>query len=60
MKIFKDYDSIKESVNDNKYLKVGLYIAGGIICIWILGKVSLLLADATSNFKRLHSEFKAQ
>jgi hypothetical protein len=60
MNIFNDYDSIKESVNENKYLKVGLYIAGGIACIWILGKGSLLLADAANNFKRLFSEFKAQ
>jgi hypothetical protein len=59
MKIFKDYDSIKESINDNMYLKVGIYIVGGIASIWILGKISLLLADATNNFKKLLSEIKA-
>jgi hypothetical protein len=60
MKIFKDYNYIKESVNENKYLKVGLYITGGIVCIWILGKGSLLLANATNNFKRLLNEFKGK
>lgn len=58
MNIFDDYDSIKESIQKNKYFKVGIYVAVGITCIWVLGKGSLLLADATNNFKRLFNEFK--
>ena len=60
MKTFNNYNSIKEIINENKYLKICLYIAGGITCIWILGKGAILLANATNNFKKLLSELKSQ
>lgn len=58
MNMFRDYDDFKESFKKNPYLKTGLYIVGGIVCIWILGKASLLLTNATKNFKAFYNEFK--
>ncbi len=58
MKNYKDFDSIKEEIISNPYIKTGLYIAGGIVIIWIIGKGTLLLADATKNFKKLVFEFQ--
>jgi hypothetical protein len=60
MKLPNDYNSIKDLINDNKYLKICLYIAGGVTCIWILGKGTVLLADATNNFKKFLKVIKAE
>lgn len=59
MKNYSDYTYIKKIIDENNYLKVCLYIAGGITCIWIFGKGAILLANATNNFKRLISELKS-
>ncbi len=55
--IFKDYDSLREYFDENQYIKTALYITGGIILIWGLGKAAVLLTDATKNFKSFCREF---
>ena len=56
----KDYDRLMDVINENKYLKICLVIAGGVTSVWILGKGLLLLADAASNFKRFIRVIKAE
>jgi hypothetical protein len=53
---FNNYDSIKDYIEDNNYLRVGLYLVGGIVGIWVLGKATMLLTDATKNFKAFYDE----
>jgi len=55
--IFKDYDSLRDYIDENPYIKTGLYITSGIILIWVLGKATVLLTDATRNFKSFYREF---
>lgn len=55
--IFEDHGSVKEYINEKLYIKISLYIAGGIVLIWVLGKASLLLTDAAKNFKSFCREF---
>lgn len=51
-------ETYKEYISENTPLKVSLYIGSGIILIWILGKASLLLADASRNFKTLYQTLR--
>ena len=56
-KIFEDYDSLSDYIQENQYIKTGLYITGGIVLIWVLGKATVLLTDATRNIKSFCREF---
>ena len=58
MNILHDYNSLNETIKKNPYIKTGIIIAGGIIGVWVLGKATLLLADATKNFKVFYNEIK--
>jgi len=47
-----------EFMKENKTVRYAAYGIGGILSIWILGKVSRLLSDAIIGFKQLHQAIK--
>ena len=54
----EQFENWKELIESNKIIK---YISYGVIAlasIWVLGKVSKILADSTRNFKELHHAIK--
>ena len=56
--MIRNIDTIADNIRKNIYVKIGLYVATGIVGIWVLGKATFLLADATRNFKNFLNEFK--
>jgi hypothetical protein len=50
-------EDIRDYIEENKAFKSIVYVGSGILLIWILGKASLLLADASNNFKKLFKSF---
>lgn len=48
-----DYESINKIIEDNTWIKYLIYVGGGILVIWIMGKSSRILGDAIFNFKHL-------
>jgi hypothetical protein len=46
---------IKDKINSDKRLKTALYFAGGVICLYILGKVFSSLASTVRGYNELKS-----
>lgn len=46
---------LKDKINSDKYLKTAVYFVGGVICLYILGKVFSSLATTVRGYNDLKS-----
>lgn len=52
-------DSVFELIETYPVIKYVLYAIGGVFIIWTMGKFSMMLADATLNFKAFQYALKS-
>lgn len=50
---------VKKFIDDYPAVKYSLYAGGTVVVIWLLGKASMLMTDAVTNFKALNNAIKA-
>lgn len=51
-------DKLLSDVSKSPVIKYGLYIAGGILAIYLLGKISKVFATSITEFKQLQVALK--
>ena len=51
---------LKDKINSDKRLKTAVYFVGGVICLYILGKVFFSLATTVRGFNELKSALNSK
>ena len=53
----ENYQTIKQTINSNKFLKTAVYVGIGVLALYLLGKTCSALATTVRGFNDLKSAF---